>query len=410
VGFLAGPITTRFGEVTIEPSLAWLLQPLEVETFLSEIWAETHYHVKRCWAGYFDGLLRPSSAVEELLELFRHEPSAVRLVRGKDKKSGRDSYGLGDGSLDVALIRNDFADGYTIVVDGVERYARAIASLSHSIEVELNFPIQVNAYITPPESTGLVPHYDDHDVLILQIQGSKTWHLYNGVDIPPHEIQRENEKAVAIDSLPSPTDLRLEAGDVLYLPRGKVHAAETNSEQSIHLTVGIHAPTVLMLAIGALYSQSFHDDSLNARLPPRHLDDENIHATLGVLVGDAVKSVEDPSAIAGGLDALADVLVRRGRCPPIGKISNAAEIDGQTLVRKYQPLYSRVKAVGGGVALQFASLSVGAGPDHEAAMLFISKSTAPFRVCDLPGLGAQEQIELARSLIVSGFLVPLSDD
>ena len=96
---------------------------------------------------------------------------------------------------------------------------RAIASLAHSIEVELNFPIQVNAYITPPGSQGLVPHYDDHDVLILQIQGSKIWRLYNGVDIPPHEMQRR-DKSVPTDGLALPTDLRLEVGDVLYLPRG----------------------------------------------------------------------------------------------------------------------------------------------------------------------------------------------
>jgi Cupin superfamily protein len=400
----------RLGRVTIEPSLAWLLQPVAVETFLDEIWAETHYHVKRCCAGYFDSLLPGSSTVEELLELFRREPSAVRLVRGKDRKSGPDSYRLVDGSLDIAGIRNDFADGYTIVLDGVERYVRAIASLSHSIEVELNFPVQVNAYITPPESTGLVPHYDGHDVLVLQIQGSKTWHFYNGVDIPPHQMQRENEKAVAIDGLPLPTDLRLEVGDVLYLPRGRVHAAETSSEPSIHLTFGIHAPTVLMLAIGALYSRGFHDDGLNALLPPRHLDDADVRANLGAIVRDAIKTVEDPDAIAGGLDALADVLVRRGRCPPIGQISNAAAIDGQTLVRKYQPLFSRVKAVAGGVELQFASLSVGAGADHKAAMLFISRNTEPFRVRDLPGLNAQQQIELARSLMMSGFLILVSDN
>ncbi len=398
----------RLGRTTIEPSLAWLLQPLAVDTFLNEIWAETHYHVKRCCAGYFDSLMPGSSAVEELLELFRREPSAVRLMRGQDKK-GPDSYRLADDSLDLVGIRNDFADGYTIVLDSVERYVRAVASLSRSIEVELNFPIQVNAYITPPESQGLVPHYDGHDVLILQTQGSKTWHLYNGVDVPPREMQREKDNAVAIDGLPLPTDLRLEAGDVLYLPRGQVHAAETNSEPSIHLTVGIHAPTVLMLAIGALYSQSFHDDRLNASLPPRHLDDPDVQATLGVLVRDAVKTVEDPGAIARGLDPLADVLVRRGQCPPIGPISNAAGIDGQTLVRKYQPLYSRVKIDADRVELQFATLSIGAGPDHEAAMLFISRSTAPFRVRDLPRLGAQQQIELARSLIVSGFLVRVSD-
>jgi hypothetical protein len=69
-----------------------------------------------------------------------------------------------------------------------------------------------------------------------------------------------------------------------------------------------------------------------------------------------------------------------------------------------------VKTAADGVALQFANLSVRAGADHKAAMQFISKTAEPFRVCDLPGLGAQEQIELARSLIVSGFLVPLSDN
>jgi hypothetical protein len=80
------------------------------------------------------------------------------------------------------------------------------------------------------------------------------------------------------------------------------------------------------------------------------------------------------------------------------------------VVRKYQPLYSRVNTVADGVSLQFASLSVRAGADHKAAMQFISSSTKPFRVRDLPELNAQQQIELARSLTVSGFLVPLFED
>ncbi len=407
--YLANTCRKTFGRLAIEPSLAWLLTPLTVETFLDKIWATMHYHVKRRCAGYFEGLLHAQSAVDQLLELFRREPSAVRLMRGKDKKSAAESYGLADGSLDLAGIRQDLADGFTIVVDGIERYVRAIASLAHSIEVELNFPVQVNAYITPPGSRGLVPHYDDHDVLILQIQGSKIWHLYTGVDIPPREMQRR-DKAVPTEGLPSPTDLHVEVGDVLYLPRGLVHAADTDAEQSIHLTVGIHAPTALTLAIGALYSLSFHDDRLNALLPPRHLDDADVHAILGVLLRDAVRTIEDPTAVAKGLDALADVLVRRGRCPPIGQIAKAGEIDGQTLVTKYKPLYSQVRAVAGGVALQFAKLSITVGADHEAALLYMSSSVEPFRVCDLPGLRAELQIELARKLIASGFLVQLSDD
>jgi Cupin superfamily protein len=381
-----------------------LLRPLAVETFLDEIWGATHYHVKRSCAGYFDSLLPASSAIEELLELFRRESSTVHLMSGKDRKTGSDSYRLVDGSLDLVRIRNDFADGYTIILGGVERFVRAIASLAHSIEAELNFPIQVNAYITAPASQGLVPHYDDHDIFVLQIQGSKIWHLYDGPDVPPCELQKEN-RAVAIDGLPLLTDLCLEVGDVLYLPRGRVHAAETNSEPSAHLTVGLHPPTALTLAIAALHSQRFHDDRLNAYLPPRYLDDADAQATLSALLRDAVRTVEDPRAVAGGLDGLADILVRRGQCPPVGPVSDAFAIDGQTVVRKYQPLYSRVTAGNGGVALEFAQLSITASSEHKAAMLFVSGSTEPFQVCDLPGLRPVQQTELARTLIVSGFLV-----
>ena len=177
----------------------------------------------------------------------------------------------------------------------------------------------------------------------------------------------------------------------------------------MHLTVGLHAPTLLTFVVGALYRQSFCDDRLNSTLPPRHLDDADVQPTLRALVRDAADTLADPGAIAAGRDALADVLVRRGRCPPIGQPSRAAGVDVQTLVQKYQPLYSWVRAAPDRVELQFATLSVGATPDHEAAMQFISTSSEPFRVGELPGLGAQQQIELARSLIVSGFLVPVSD-
>lgn len=390
--------------VTVESSLAWLLKPLTVEEFFDEIWGATHYHVERRCADYFDSLLCGSSAAEELLDHVRPEPSAVRLVRGGEDKDP-DTYRLPDGSLDLARVRNDFADGYTVVLNGLEQYVRAIARLSHSIEVELNFPTRVNAYLTPPASEGFVPHYDPHDVLILQIQGSKVWHVYADADIPVHQMPLR--EGVATSGLPLPMKLSMEVGDVLYIPRGRIHGAETRSEASIHLTVGIHAPTVLTLITHVLHALSSRDERVHARLPPRHLDDAAIRAHLGVLVREII---EDPGAIAEGLGVMEDVLVRRGRCPPVAPTANPVGIDGRTLVMRYQPLYSRVMAVAGGVALQFAQLVIGVGPDHQAAILFLLRSTEPFRVGDLPGLSAAQQTELARSLIATGFLVRLPDD
>jgi bifunctional lysine-specific demethylase and histidyl-hydroxylase NO66 len=397
----------RLSGVDHEFSLAWLLRPLTVETFLNEIWGAAHYHVSRNVPGYFDNLLGGSISVDELLGLFRPDLSLVSLVRENDKKEPY-VYRLARGGFDAAGIGKDFADGYTIVLESVHRYVRALTSLLHSIEVELNFATQVNAYFTPPESRGFVAHYDEHDVLILQLRGSKIWHLYDGVEVAPHEMHRHEPVAAA--ALPPPTDVRLEAGDTLYVPHGKVHAAEATSELSVHLTLGMHAPTLLNLVTRALDSLSYSDDRVHTPMPPRYLDDPDLRVSLGVLVHDVVEALEQPSVIAEGLGSLEDDLVKRGQSPPVGQaISKAVGIEGHSRVMKYQPLYSRVTDTSDGVALHFAQLVVNAAPDHKDALEFLSKSTEPFRICDLPGLSAAQQTELARTLIVNGFLVRLPD-
>jgi bifunctional lysine-specific demethylase and histidyl-hydroxylase NO66 len=398
----------RSSGVDPESSLGWLLAPLKVETFLTEIWGQSHYHVSRCSPDYFDTLFGGTASVDQLLGLFRPDLSLVRLVRENDRKEPY-HYRRSDGSLDVPAIGHDFADGYTIVLESIHRYVRAIASLLHAIEVELNFATQVNAYFTPPESQGFVPHYDEHDVLILQLQGSKIWHLYEGIDVAPRAALRH--EPVAADELPSPTDVHLEVGDVLYLPGGHVHAAEATSEVSVHLTVGVLAPTLLLLLTRALNSLSGSDDRVHTQLPPRYLDDPDVRATLGALVRDVVEALDQPSVISAGLGSLADDLVRRGQSPPVGQaITNAIGAAGHVRVVKYQPLFSRVTETSDGVALHFAQLVVNAAPDHGEALHFLSKSTEPFRVCDLPGLSEAQQTELARTLIANGFLVRLPGD
>ena len=42
-------------------------------------------------------------------------------------------------------------------------------------------PVQINAYITPPQNRGFAAHYDVHDVFVLQIAGRKTWRIHEPV-------------------------------------------------------------------------------------------------------------------------------------------------------------------------------------------------------------------------------------
>lgn len=390
-----------------ELSLSWLLAPLTVDTFLGDIWGRTHHHVSRDSPGYFDTLLDGSASIDELVGLFRPDLSLFSLVKENEKKQPY-VYRRADGGFDADAFGRDFAEGYTIVLESVQRYVRALASLLHSIEVELNYAAQVNAYTTGPESQGFVCHYDDHDALILQIRGSKIWHIYDGADVAPHQMARHDPVDPAV--LPPPTDMRLETGDLLYLPRGRIHAAEATSEVSVHLTLGLQAPTLLMFVTRALNSLSCSDDRVHTQLPPRYLNDPDVQARLGSLVHGIAEALEEPNTIAQGLDSLEDDLVRRGLSPPVGQtLSDAVELDGRSRVVKYQPLYSRVTTTPDSVTLHFARLTVSAAPEHKDALVFVSNSTEPLRICELPGLSATQQIELARTLIVNGFLVRLPD-
>ena len=86
---------------------------------------------------------------------------------------------------------------------------------------------------------GFAPHYDDVDVFILQVSGRKRWRAYAplpGAGLPRFSSPDFDE---ARDALGAPLlDRTLQPGDMLYLPRGTVHQAQSLPEEhSLHLTV-----------------------------------------------------------------------------------------------------------------------------------------------------------------------------
>ena len=60
-----------------------------------------------------------------------------------------------------------------------------IRDLSQDLAAELGHPVQVNAYVTPPQNQGFADHYDIHDVFVLQVHGEKRWALREPVHEAP---------------------------------------------------------------------------------------------------------------------------------------------------------------------------------------------------------------------------------
>eukprot|EP00984_Skeletonema_dohrnii_P000072 scaffold23_cov101-Skeletonema_dohrnii-CCMP3373.AAC.7 len=162
-----------------------------------------------------------------------------------------------------------------------------IHSLLSVLESEFGCMVGSNAYLTPLNSQGFAPHYDDVDVFILQLEGYKRWRVYaplNKRETLPRESSRDyTEKEMEDNMAGEEMDVVLGPGDVLYLPRGWIHQAETVSrpsgapkmdgvkdDHSLHLTVSAMqnwcwADFLEMLMPEALESAATSDKSTSLR-------------------------------------------------------------------------------------------------------------------------------------------------
>ena len=77
--------------------------------------------------------------------------------------------------------RRAFADGCTVVFQGLHRAWAPLREFSDALARELAHPVQVNAYLTPEGAQGFDAHYDTHDVFVLQTAGTKEWRIHRPV-------------------------------------------------------------------------------------------------------------------------------------------------------------------------------------------------------------------------------------
>lgn len=145
-----------------------------------------------------------------------------------------------DGHLCKPYALSRFHEGASIVVNEVHRFSSRLMDLASSLSEELGVQCVVNAYLTPPQSVALSPHFDSHDIFALQVVGQKQWF----VDSEHSSLTTKStfQPILSADQASS-VDFRevvMDEGDVMYLPRGCVHHARTISCQSMHLTVGLY--------------------------------------------------------------------------------------------------------------------------------------------------------------------------
>ena len=181
--------------------------------------------------------------------------------------------GVGHRTIDDVIQPNRVLElhdeGATVVLQGLQLTDPHLAKVSNNLALELNHPVQVNAYLSPPSAHGLELHYDLHDVFVLQLEGAKRWRVWAPLERTRDPVRGGPRPApVTFEELGEPRfDRTLRQGDCLYLPRGHPHAAETVDVGSAHLTIGILA-VVWQRALRAALEAAVAEGAWRASIVP----------------------------------------------------------------------------------------------------------------------------------------------
>jgi len=153
--------------------------------------------------------------------------------------------GIGDQLSEDRVLR-ELAGGATLVLQALHRSWAPVQDFAAALADDLGHPVQVNAYVTPPQNQGFSDHYDVHDVFVLQVAGEKRWRIRPPVLEAPLRDQPWEGRRAAVERAAGAEPFleeTLRPGDCLYLPRGWLHSATALGGTSIHLTIGVHAWT-----------------------------------------------------------------------------------------------------------------------------------------------------------------------
>lgn len=332
---------------------------------------------------------------------------SVRLVQN-GKELSKNDYTLNqvpighqkvNGVIDTERMMHYFNNGASIVIQGGQRTFNGITKLSRQLSEKFQAPIQANLYITPDKSIGFNPHWDTHDVFVLQIEGTKTWHLYDfEIKLPTKSQAHKGQKV----TVPKTQSLELKAGDILYVPRGYVHDAIANDGISAHITMGILAYTWERLFKDTIEKLHEVEDFRNAVF----INDPDFETKLAEKI-ELLKEHLPRLNYEATKKSLQDI--QKKRQPPgfknyFSSLVHKKEINIDSELFINEGLFINIKQQESGISVSFSGKTILVTGDAEAAVSFMLQKKA-FKVAELPGpLNDDSKIVWVKKLLAEGLL------
>jgi len=382
---------------------ARLIAPVTPLEFDENFFENKHFHLARNNKDYYKSILTISDLERILYEQTPRFPS-VRLTNAREDVPA-DKYVNGD-KVNTSSLLKHFAEGSTIVMSGLHEYHSGLGELVSHLSKTFYHKFQTNVYITPKSSQGFKVHYDTHDVFVLQIQGKKTWKVYgeNPLTLPNKMQEFEPGK---YEHGPMIEELELRAGDILYIPRGVMHQAETDDELSIHVTLGWLGFTWTDLIVESVLEYSKKNAELRKFLPHKML-----RRGVNEVDKDHLKNILSDITENFGLQESVNRFKREmaiSQKPNISKLLSNGDlvnkISSQTELSVRKNILYFIKRKEGSIILEWLGKEV-EFPDYTAeAIEYISKTKDVFYIADIPDcLDDEGKIVLIKRLIKEGLV------
>ena len=166
-------------------TLADLLAPVSTSEFLEVFRARKRLHIAASDPTRAETLFSWRD-IDTLLSEHALDEN-VRLMRD-GVLVPRQFYTSNEGKrLNVRAFHDLLPQGVSIVVDDVHRSIPQIGQLAAAIEREMGIHTNVNAYLSFSKGGAFKPHWDFHDVLVVQVHGNKRWRIWNAE--VPHPVE-----------------------------------------------------------------------------------------------------------------------------------------------------------------------------------------------------------------------------
>ncbi|XP_026097129.1 ribosomal oxygenase 1-like isoform X2 [Carassius auratus] len=213
----------------------WLLHPVQDKSFFRENWEKKPILIQRQNPEYYKGLF--STAEFDRILRNNDVQYGVNLDVTSYTNGKRETHNPPGRALPYT-VWDFYESGCSLRMLNPQSFSSTVWQVLSILQEKFGSMAGANVYLTPARTQGFAPHYDDIEAFILQLEGKKHWRVYN----PRSEdevLPLVSSPNFSQDEIGQPImDVVLEAGDLLYFPRGFIHQGDCLPDaHSMHITV-----------------------------------------------------------------------------------------------------------------------------------------------------------------------------